>query len=162
MSVIELRSDTVTKPSPEMRRAMADAEVGDDVLGDDPTVNALEACAAELLGKEAALFTSSGTQGNLVAQLAHLQRGMETIAGAETHIIVDEAGGHAALVRTTVRPIRERPDGTLPLDEIRSAFREDDVHDPVTGMVSIENTHALANGAALPVAYVEAVGTLAH
>src|SRR4051794_5640296 len=83
MPLIDLRSDTVTKPSPEMRRAMAEAEVGDDVFGDDPTVNALEERAAELLGKEAALFLSSGTQGNLVAQLAHLKRGMETIAGAE-------------------------------------------------------------------------------
>src|SRR3954454_636470 len=162
MSVIDLRSDTVTKPSPEMRRAMADAEVGDDVFGDDPTVNALEERAAELLGKDAALFVSSGTQGNLVAQLAHLKRGMETIAGAETHIVVDEAGGHAALVRTTVRLIREQPDGTLPLDEIRNSFREDDVHDPITGMVSLENTHALSNGQPLPVDYVRSVGQLAH
>src|SRR3954451_10728219 len=146
MPVIDLRSDTVTQPSQEMRRAMAEAELGDDVFQDDPTVNALQERAAELLGKEAALFVSSGTQGNLVAQLAHLQRGMETIAGAETHIVVDEAGGHAALVRTTVRAIPESPDGTLPLDEIRNPFREDDVHDPITGMVSIENTHALANG----------------
>src|SRR6185437_2078746 len=103
MSLIDLRSDTVTHPSPEMRRAMAEAEVGDDVLRDDPTINALEERAAELLGKEDALFVTSGTQGNLVAQLAHLQRGMETIAGRETHIVVDEAGGHAALVHTTIR-----------------------------------------------------------
>src|SRR3954454_23245591 len=162
MPVIDLRSDTVTHPSPEMRRAMAEAELGDDVLGDDPTVNALEERAAELLGKEAALFVSSGTQGNLVAQLAHLQRGMETIAGTETHIIVDEAGGHAALVRTTIRTIRERADGTLPLADLADAFREDDVHDPITGMVALENTHALSMAQPLSVAYTQAVGDLAH
>ncbi len=162
MSVIDLRSDTVTRPSPEMRRAMAEAEVGDDVFGDDPTVNALEERAADLLGKDAALFVSSGTQGNLVAQLAHLGRGMETIAGAETHIVVDEAGGHAALVRTTIRTIRERPDGTLPLDELAHAFREDDVHDPITGMVALENTHALSMAQPLSVAYTQAVADLAH
>ena len=114
--LIDLRSDTVTKPSPEMRRAMAEAELGDDVYREDPTLNALEERAAELLGKEAGLFVTSGTQGNLVAQLAHLQRGDETIAGANTHIVFDEAGGHAALVRTTVNPIPEEPDGTLRLD----------------------------------------------
>jgi threonine aldolase len=162
MSVIDLRSDTVTHPSPEMRRAMAEAELGDDVLGDDPTVNALEERAAELLGKEAAVFVSSGTQGNLVAQLAHLQRGMETIAGSETHIVVDEAGGHAALVRTTVRPIREQPDGTLALADIRNAFREDDVHDPITGMVALENTHAMTMAQPLTAAYTQQVADLAH
>src|SRR5438128_4362436 len=144
MPMIDMRSDTVTRPSPEMRRAMADAEVGDDVFGDDPTVNALEERAAELLGKEAGLLVSSGTQGNLVSQLAHLQRGMETIAGAEAHILVDEAGGHAAIVRTTISPIREKPDGTLPLDQVAQAFRPDDPHEPISGMVAIENTHAMS------------------
>jgi threonine aldolase len=162
MPLIDLRSDTVTRPTPEMRRAMAETEVGDDVLRDDPTVNALEERAADLLGKEDALFVSSGTQGNLVAQLAHLSRGMETIAGAQSHIIVDEAGGHAALVRTTVRAIREQADGTLPLDELASAFRDDDVHDPVTGMVALENTHAMSMAQPLSVAYTRAVGDLAH
>ena len=162
MSVIDLRSDTVTHPTPEMRRAMADAELGDDVLGDDPTVNALEERAADLLGKEAAIFVSSGTQGNLVAQLAHLQRGMETIAGSESHIVVDEAGGHAALVRTTTRPIREQPDGTLALADIAAGFRDDDVHDPITGMVALENTNAMAMGLPLTAAYTQQVGDLAH
>jgi threonine aldolase len=162
MPVIDLRSDTVTHPSPEMRRAMAEAELGDDVLRDDPTVNALEERAAELLGKEDALFVTSGTQGNLVAQLAHLQRGMETIAGRESHIVVDEAGGHAALVRTTVRIIDEQPDGTLPLEEIANAFREDDVHDPVTGMVALENTQAMSMAQPLSAAYMQQVADLAH
>ena len=93
MPRIDLRSDTVTHPTPAMRRAMADAEVGDDVFGDDPTVNALEERAAELLGKEAGLFVASGTMGNLVAQMAHLARGEETIAGREHHLVIDEAGG---------------------------------------------------------------------
>ena len=103
MPLIDLRSDTVTKPTPEMRRAMAEAEVGDDVFGDDPTVIALEERAAELLGKEAGLFVASGTMGNLVAQMAHLARGQETIAGREHHIVIDEAAGHAVVVGTSIR-----------------------------------------------------------
>ena len=97
---------------------MATAEVGDDVFGDDPTVNALEERAAELLGKEAGLFVSSGTQGNLVAQLAHLARGQETIAAASSHMVLDEAAGHAVIVGTSVRTLRERPDGTVDPAEI--------------------------------------------
>jgi threonine aldolase len=162
MPLIDLRSDTVTKPSPEMRRAMAEAEVGDDVFGEDPTVNALEERAAELLGKEAGLFVSSGTQGNLVAQLAHLQRGMETIAGAQTHIIVDEAGGHAVIVRTTVSPIPEQPDGTLDLGAVDGTFRADDVHQPISGLVAIENTHAMSMAQPLTPAYTAAIGRIAH
>ena len=124
MPLIDLRSDTVTKPSPAMRRAMADAEVGDDVFGDDPTVNALEERAAELLGKEAGLFVASGTMGNLVAQMAHLARGQETIAGREHHMVIDEAAGHAVIVGTSIRALDDRPDGTLDLDEIDDAFRD--------------------------------------
>jgi threonine aldolase len=160
--VIDLRSDTVTKPSPEMRRAMAQAELGDDVYGEDPTLNALEERAAEVLGKEAGLFVTSGTQGNLVAQLAHLRRGDETIAGENTHIVVDEAGGHAALVRTTVNPIPEEPDGTLRLDRIRDAFQDGDFHSPLSGMVALENTHALSMGQPLDLAYTRQVADLAH
>ena len=111
MSLIDLRSDTVTKPSPAMRRAMAEAEVGDDVFGDDPTVNALADRAAELLGKEAGLFVASGTMGNLVAQLAHLARGQETIGGREHHLVIDEAAGHAVVVGTSVRSLEDRPAG---------------------------------------------------
>ena len=106
MPVIDLRSDTVTKPSPVMRRAMAEADVGDDVFGDDPTVNALEARAAELLGKEAGLFVASGSMGNIVAQLAHLGRGQETIAGKEHHMTRDEAAGHAVIVGSNRRGSR--------------------------------------------------------
>ncbi len=113
--LIDLRSDTVTKPSPAMRRAMAEAEVGDDVFGDDPTVNALEERAADLLGKEAGLFVASGTMGNLVAQMAHLRRGDETIAGREHHLVIDEAAGHAVIVGTSIRSLEDRPDGTMDL-----------------------------------------------
>lgn len=163
MDTIDLRSDTVTKPTPEMRRAMAAAEVGDDVLGDDPTVNALEERAAELLGKEAGLFVASGTMGNLVAQLAHLARGQETIAGRQSHVVLDEAAGHAVIVGTSVRALPERADGTMDLDEIRGAFRDpSDVHEPITGLVSIENTHAHSMGQPLSVAYTEAVAAIAH
>src|SRR5436309_12907474 len=105
MPLIDLRSDTVTKPSPEMRRAMADAEVGDDVFGDDPTVVALEARAAELLGKEAGLFVPSGAMGNLVSLMAHLGRGQEAIAGEQAHLVIDEAASHAVVVGASVRTI---------------------------------------------------------
>src|SRR3954468_6002676 len=123
MPPIDLRSDTVTHPSPAQRRAMADAELGDDVFGDDPTTIALEERAAELLGKEAALFVASGAMGNLVAQMAHLSRGQETIAGAQSHIVMDEGASHAVVVGTSVRVIAENPDGTLDPDAVRGAFR---------------------------------------
>ena len=143
MPIIDLRSDTVTKPTPEMRRAMAEAEVGDDVFGDDPTVMALEERAAELLGKEAGLFVASGAMGNLVAQMAHVERGQEVIAGEQSHIVLDEAASYAVVVGASVRAIRERPDGTLDLEEVREAFRDPtDVHEPITGLVTIENANA--------------------
>lgn len=163
MELIDLRSDTVTKPTPEMRRAMAAAEVGDDVFGDDPTVIALEERAAELLGKEAGLFVASGTMGNLVAQLAHLARGQETIAGRQSHVVLDEAAGHAVIVGTSVRALAEGPDGTMDLDEVRGAFRDPtDVHEPITGLVTIENTHAHSGGQPLSVAHTTAVASIAH
>ena len=141
---------------------MAEAEVGDDVLGDDPTVIAIEERAAELLGKEAAIFVTSGTQGNLVSQLAHLRRNDETIAGLNSHINVDEASGHAVIVRTTIYPILEQPDGSLDLGEVRAAIRPDDVHYPATGMLAIENTQALSMGQPLSLEYTQAAGDLAH
>lgn len=163
MDLIDLRSDTVTKPTPEMRHAMAAAEVGDDVFGDDPTVIALEERAAELLGKEAGLFIASGTMGNLVAQLAHLARGQETIAGRQTHVVLDEAAGHAVVVGTSVRALEDRSDGTMNLDQIRSAFRDPtDVHEPITGLIVIENTHAHSMGQPLSVGYTADVAAIAH
>ena len=163
MPRIDLRSDTVTHPSPAMRRAMAAAELGDDVFGDDPTVNALEARAAELLGKEAGLFVASGTMGNLVAQLAHLARGAEVIAAATSHLVMDEAAGHAVVVGASVRTLAEEADGTIDPAAIDAAFRDpDDPHEPPTGLISLENTHAHSMGRPLGVAYEEAVADVAR
>jgi threonine aldolase len=163
MSLIDLRSDTVTRPTDAMRRAMAAAEVGDDVFGDDPTVIDLEGRAADMLGKEAGLFVTSGTQGNLVAQLAHLARGQETIAPSESHMIIDEAAGHAVIVGTSIRGLRERPDGTLDPAEIADAFRDPtDPHEPITGLVSLENTHAHSMAQPLSVEYTATVAAIAH
>jgi len=163
MPPIDLRSDTVTRPSPQMRRAMAEAEVGDDVFGDDPTVNALEERAAELLGKEAGLFVASGTMGNLVAQLAHLARGQETIGGREHHLVIDEAAGHAVIVGTSVRSLEDNPDGTMDLDAVDAAFRDpNDPHEPISGLVTIENTHAHSMGQPLTPAYTRRVAAIAH
>jgi threonine aldolase len=163
MALIDLRSDTVTKPTPRMRDAMAKAEVGDDVFEDDPTVNALEERAAELLGKEAGLFVASGTMGNLVAQLAHLRRGEETIAGREHHMVIDEAAGHAVIVGASIRSLDDRPDGTMDLAAIDEAFRDPmDVHEPITGLITIENTHAHSMGQPLTVEYTRQVAQIAH
>ena len=163
MALIDLRSDTVTHPTPAMRRAMAEAELGDDVFGDDPTVNALEERAAELLGKEAGLFVTSGTMGNVVAQLAHLGRGQETIAGREHHMVIDEAAGHAVIVGTSIRALADRPDGTMDPAEIDAAFRDPlDPHEPITGLVALENTHAHSMGQPLTPAYTREVAAIAH
>jgi threonine aldolase len=163
MSLIDLRSDTVSKPTDAMRRAMAEAEVGDDVFGDDPTVIALEERAAALLGKEAGLFVASGTMGNIVAQLAHLRRGDETIAGREHHIVIDEAAGHAVIVGTSIRAIEDRPDGTMDLAAIEDAFRDaSDPHEPITGLITIENTHAHSMGQPLSPAYTRDVAAIAR
>jgi threonine aldolase len=161
MSMIDLRSDTVTLPTAAMRRAMADAELGDDVWGEDPTVNALEERAAELLGKEAGLLVASGTMANLVAQMAHLGRGQEIITGAETHLVIDEAAGHAVVVGASVRQLRDRPDGTLDLDEIEEAFRNpSDIHEPPTGLIVIENAHSHSMNQPLPPSYLAAVAAI--
>jgi len=163
MARIDLRSDTVTQPTDAMRAAMAAAEVGDDVFGDDPTVNALEARAAELLGKEAGLFVASGTMGNLVSLMAHLPRGYEAIAGASTHTLMDEAGNHAVVVGATIRPIAERADGTMDPRAVADAWRDPtDLHEPLTGLVILEQTHAHSGGKPLPLDYVRTIGAIAH
>jgi threonine aldolase len=163
MPPIDLRSDTVTRPSPEMRRAMAEAEVGDDVFGDDPTVIALEARAAELLGKESGLFVPSGAMANLVAQMAHLGRGQEAIVGEQSHIVMDEAASYAVVGGTSVRALRERADGTLDPEEIKAAFRDPtDPHEPITGLIAIENTNAHSMGQPLTPEYTAEVAALAH
>lgn len=160
--MIDLRSDTVTKPTPAMRQAMVEAEVGDDVYGEDPTVNRLEAMTAELLGKEAALFVSSGTMGNLTALLAHCGRGDEIILGDRCHIFRSEQGGAAALGGVHPMAIRNQADGTLDLAEIEANIRGDNEHYPVTKLVCIENTHNFCGGRVLAVDYMDAIGDLAH
>lgn len=161
--LIDVRSDTVTRPTPAMREAMARAEVGDDVLGEDMTVNALEDRAAALLGKEAGLFVSSGTMGNLVSLMAHLDRGQEAIAGREHHLVIDEAAGHAVVVGASVRTLDDRPDGTMDPDAIAAAFRDpSDYHEPVTGLIALEDTHAHSMGQPLPPAYIRQVGAIAR
>ena len=163
MSVLDLRSDTVTQPTPEMRRAMAAAEVGDDVWREDPTVNALEERAAELLGKEAGLFVSSGTMGNLVSLIAHVPRGGEVIAGAQSHIVRDEAAGHAVVVGASVLQLRDRPDGTLDPDEVAAAFRDpSDAHEPITSLVTIENAHSHSGNQPISLTATERIAAVAH
>ena len=160
--VIDLRSDTVTKPTPSMRIAMANAEVGDDALGDDPTVKRLESLAAEKLGKEAALFTASGTMANLVALLTHCGRGDEAIAGQLSHIVQAEVGGAAGLASVNVRQVANDAQGRMDLDEMRSLVRPREGYFPRTALVCLENTHNFANGSALPVSYTTEVANLAH
>jgi threonine aldolase len=162
MEYIDLRSDTVTKPTPEMREAMAEAEVGDDVYRDDPTVNQLEDLAAEMLGKEAALFVPSGTMGNLIALLVHCRRGDEVIVGNQSHIYLNEAGGMAALGGIQACPIQNQPDGTLALEEILASIRTEDIHHPITRLVCLENTQNICGGVPLTPEYTRQVGELAH
>jgi threonine aldolase len=160
---IDLRSDTVTKPTQAMRRAMAEAEVGDDVFGDDPTVIALEERAADLTGKEAGLFVSSGTMGNLVAHMTHVPRGGEIIASVGSHLVEYEAAGHAVISGASVRLVPAGPDGTMDLEAIRAAGRDaDDPHQPVTALVMLENTHTPSMGQPLSPAHVSAVADVAH
>ena len=162
MDVIDLRSDTITLPTPAMRSAMAAAEVGDDVFGEDPTVNRLERLAAERMGKPAALLVASGTMGNLVSQLAHCGRGDETILGDQSHVFFYEQGGASALGGIHPRTLPNRPDGTIAPEAIAAAIRPDDVHFPRSRLVILENTHNRCGGAPLSAAYTAAVGELAH
>jgi threonine aldolase len=157
--LIDLRSDTVTRPSSGMRAAMAAAEVGDDVYGDDPTVNRLQARAAELFGHEAALFAPSGTQTNLIALLTHCQRGDEYIVGQEAHTYKYEAGGGAVLGSIQPQPIAHQPDGSLALADIERAIKPDDFHFAHTRLLALENT---LGGRALQPVYTEAATRLAH
>jgi len=162
MAFIDLRSDTVTQPTPAMREAMAKAEVGDDVYGEDPTINKLQDMAAALLGKEAGLFVPSGTMGNLAAILAHCNRGDEIILGNLAHTFLYEAGGISALGGVHPHTLPNQTDGTLRLEDIRNAIRPDNPHMPVTRLITLENTHNRCGGAPLTVAYTRSVGDLAH
>jgi threonine aldolase len=162
MNTIDLRSDTVTQPTSQMRKAMAQAEVGDDVYGEDPTVNRLQQLAASMLKKEAALFVPSGTMGNLISILAHCQRGEEVILGNLAHTFLFEAGGISALGGVHSCQIPNQPDGTLNLADIRAAIRPDDAHFPKTRLISLENTHNRCGGVILTAEYTQKVGELAR
>ena len=162
MDIIDLRSDTVTQPTPAMRQAMAQAEVGDDVYGEDPTINRLQELGASRMGKEAGLYVPSGTMGNLVAVLTHCGRGDEVILGNKAHTFLFEAGGISALGGVHSCQLPNQPDGTLALEDIRQAIRPDDVHDPITRLVALENTHNRCGGVALSAEYTRSAGELAH
>ena len=146
MTVVDLRSDTITQPTPAMRRAMAEADVGDDVFGEDPTVNRLEQMAAERLGKEAGLFVASGTMANLVCQMTHCGRGNEIILGDQAHVFHYEQGGSAAVGGIHPRTVPNLPDGRLALEDIEAAIRPDNLHFPRTRLIVLENTHNRCNG----------------
>ncbi len=162
MRIVDLRSDTVTRPTEAMRQAMYSAEVGDDVYKEDPTVNRLEEMAAEKLGKEDALFVTSGTMGNLVSQLTHCGRGDEMILGDESHVFFSEQGGSAALGGIHHRTVPNQPDGTLGLSDIEAAIRPDNIHYPRTRLIALENTHNRCNGSYLDIDYMHSVGALAR
>lgn len=161
--MIDLRSDTVTKPTPAMRAAMAEADVGDDQYGEDPTVLELEELAAQMLGKEAALFVPSGTMGNLAALLTHCGRGDEIIMGDESHIFWFESGGAAALGGMPFNLIPNQPDGSLPLDRVERAIRpQPRLGYPRTGVIAIENTQNRCGGTVLDLDYLAELKDLAE
>ena len=159
MKTIDLRSDTVTQPTAAMRAAMAAAEVGDDVFGDDPSVNALQARIAAMLGKEAALFTPTGTQSNLCGLMAHCQRGDEYLVGQMAHTYRWEGGGAAVLGSIQPQPLPQQDDGSILLADIEANIKPDDAHFAKTRLLALENTWG---GQVLPQAYIEAATALAR
>jgi threonine aldolase len=162
MKVIDLRSDTITHPTPEMRKAMYEAEVGDDVYGEDPTVNRLEALAAEKMAKEAALFTTSGTQSNLIAVLTLTHHGDEVIVGDQAHMLWYEVGAAATLGGVILRTVLNDSGGHLSPDDIDRTIRGKDLHYPKTALLCLENTHNRCGGAVLTPDYMDEVCNLAH
>ena len=158
MNHIDLRSDTVTWPTPAMREAMAAAPVGDDVYGDDPTMNELEASAAARLGMEASLFVPSGTFGNQLALFTWCLRGSEIILGDQCHIIQHEAGGAAAIAGVQTRTI-EAPDGKIDPGAVKARIREEDIHHPVTSLICLENAHS--SGRVVSLAHMDAIRDVA-
>jgi len=159
---IDLRSDTVTQPTPAMREAMANAEVGDDVFGEDPTVQRLEAMAAERTGKEAAVFVASGTMGNLVSLLAHCQRGDEAIVGAESHVLQYEVAGAAHVGGILLRQVPNDAHGMLDLASVEATIRGQNIHFPRTAVVCLENTHNRCGGGAITIEETKAVADIAR
>jgi threonine aldolase len=161
MSIVDLRSDTVTKPTPDMVEAMRKAEVGDDVYHEDPTVNRLQERAAEMMGKQAGLFVASGTMGNLAAVLAHCGRGDEVIVGNKAHTFLFEGGGISALGGVHSCQLPNQADGSITLADLEDAIRPDDAHYPVTRLICLENTHNRCGGTYQTPAYTRQVAELA-
>jgi threonine aldolase len=162
MKVIDLRSDTFTQPTQAMREAMANAEVGDDVFEEDPTLKKLEILAAKKTGKESALFVPSGTMGNLISVLSHCQRGDEVILGDRSHIFLHEVGGISALGGVHPRTIPNNKDGTLPLSLVEQSIRHEDIHSPTTRLICLENTHNFCQGSPISPEYMGRLGDLAE
>ncbi|MHC4460759.1 MAG: low-specificity L-threonine aldolase [Planctomycetota bacterium] len=162
MKMIDLRSDTVTLPTAAMREAVYHAELGDDVFGEDPTVNRFEEMAAERMGKEAGLLVVSGTMGNLVCILTHCARGEEVILGDRSHTFLYEAGGMSALGGIHPHIISNQPDGTMRLEDIEAAIRGSNVHFPRTRLICLENTHNRCSGSVLAPEYIDSVAALAE
>ena len=160
--MIDLRSDTVTLPTEEMRNAMATAVVGDDVMGEDPTVNQLEKMAADLAGMEASLFVASGTMGNLVSVLAHCDRGDEVVLGDKSHLYRGEAGGISVLGSVSFKPLHNQEDGTIDINQLFESISPDDFHFPKTKVIALENTQNHCGGAVLLPEYVEKVSNFTN
>jgi threonine aldolase len=162
MKVIDLRSDTITLPTDEMRRAMYQAEVGDDVYKEDPTINALEQLAAQMLGKEAALFTTSGTMSNLLAILTQTHHGEEVLLGSESHTFWYEVGGASALGGVVMHTVPNSQNGQIDLDIIEDSIRSQNIHSPQTTLLCLENTHNRCGGAVLTAEYTSNTAEIAH
>jgi len=161
VNTIDLRSDTLTQPTKTMRKAMAEAEVGDDVFSEDPTVNRLEKIAASRMGKEAAVFVPSGTMGNLISMLSHCNRGDEVILGDQSHIFLNEVGGISALGGIHPHIISNESDGTLNLETVEKKIRASDLHYPPTRVIALENTHNYCMGSPIKPEYMQQIGNLA-
>jgi len=162
MKIIDLRSDTITLPTDEMRQAMYEAEVGDDVLREDPTVNRLEEMSASIMGKEAALFATSGTMSNLLAVLSQTRPGDEILVGSEAHMLWYEVGGASTLGGVVIRTVPNEEDGRIDPAAVEQAIRPRDIHHPQTTLLCLENTHNRCGGAVLTAEYTAAVARLAH
>ncbi len=162
MRPIDLRSDTLTQPTSAMREAMANAEVGDDVFEEDPTLKKLEMLAAKKTGKESALFVPSGTMGNLISVLSHCQRGDEVLLGDRSHIFLHEVGGISALGGVHPRTLPNNQDGTLPLSLLEQSIRHEDIHSPSTRLICLENTHNFCQGSPISPEYMDSLGDLAE
>jgi len=162
VKIIDLRSDTITLPTEEMRQAMYQAELGDDVYREDPTVNRLEELATNMVGKEAALFTSSGTMANLIAILSHTRPGDEILIGSEGHIFWYEVGGASALGGVVMRTVPNDEDGRMNPDAVEQTIRPKNIHYPQTTLLCLENTHNRCGGAVLTLEYTSAISQLAH